>query len=417
MDYEAALISKILLEGCMDQVVDMSVKPELFMAYPVIWKEILATYSKHGEVPPVELIEERFPDLEIKSNDTSSSILVEELRKRRAHYLITEGIRRQADLLKKKDPFAAMADMRTVLLDADTDTRPSRDVNIVDTTEERLKAYNDVILKGGMLGIGTPWSILDEATQGFQNEDLIMLAGRGGTGKTWAEVILSRYNWHNGYKPLLITREMGVWQIIRRFDAVHAQLPYGRFRGGHLTTDELERWKSELSKMKGGLEFWVSGDDEGSVGVSGIRAKIRRYRPQIVYIDGGYLIEDERGGKAEWSRFANVCWDLKRLARSEGLPIVMTHQFSKEGLGKDGTADTLKFGDVKMWFDLMIGLYRTEELQLNKEMLFRIIKGRESEEISWVTNWDLEAMEFDTKDAGIDDVGEDSIDPEEGVSY
>lgn len=222
---------------------------------------------------------------------------------------------------------------------------------------------------------------------------------------TWAEVILSCHNWKQGYTPLLITREMSVWQVVRRFDAVNAQLPHKRFKAGMLTTDEYERWMASLEDMKKrSLPFYVSGDSE-IVGVTGVASQIQRYRPSVVYIDGGYMLEDDRGAKADWEKFKNICQDLKRLAQREKVPIVMTHQYSKDGIDGKGSADTLKYGDVKMWFDLMIGMFQDEKMRADKEMLFKIDKIRDGEGgLTWVSSWDLDNMTFEVK-PGLDDIG------------
>jgi hypothetical protein len=415
MDFENVLLSKILLEGCIEEVIDLQVSSDLFIDYRSTWNYLLSTFKKHGGVPPIEHVRQKF-GIEIEDHETPVSFLVEELQKRWTHNKVAEGMKRQAQLLKAKNPQAALEDMREVLLAADQTVRVSRDVNITEDPESRIADYEDIIKAEGMLGLPSPWPCLDEVTQGFQDGNLIMIAGRAKTGKTWAEVILSRHFWSLGYLPLLFSREMMVEQIIRRFDAVNAQLPFQRFKAGLLTTDEYERWVQTLKSMKGSTPFWVTGDDDGAVGISGIISKVHRYKPRVVLIDGGYLIRDERGGKASWERFANVCWDLKRAARKEDIPIIITHQFTQEGKGLKGDADTLKFGDVHMWFDLILGMYQTEALKLDKEMLFRINAQREGSTLEWVTDWDLEKMKFDVK-MGEDDIPAVPVDPDEVVEY
>ena len=161
------------------------------------------------------------------------------------------------------------------------------------------------------------------------------------------------------------------------------------------------------------------GDDGGNdLGVTGITAKIHRYRPHIVYIDGAYLINDDRGGKAGWERFGNVCQDLKRMAQREKIPVVVTHQFNAEGKGMDGSEETLKYGDVQMWFDLILGCYQSEDLRENKEMLIKILKHREGEKLKMVSEWDLENMSFEYR-PGEDDLQETDTpyDQEEPVKF
>lgn len=421
MDFEAALLSKILKdENALPQVLDQRVSDELFVGYPLLWGYMMETYAKHGGLPPIDFVEQKFPDFSFQAlQDTPVSFLVEELKKRHIHNLITDSIRTQADFLKTKDPYSALEAMRSTLMRADVDTRPSFDMNFAEDIDERLKRYDEAEKAGGVTGIPTPWDILNDVTQGFQSEDLIMIAGRGKVGKTWSEMIFALQNWKDGYIPLVFSREMAVWQIARRIDAIRAKLPYKRFKSGMLTSEEKERWMKSLELLKGARPLWLTGDDgDGHLGVTAITAKVERYNPHIIYIDGAYLIRDDRKGKQRWEQFYNVCQDLKRLAQRKKTPVVVTHQFGSSGKGMDGTEDTLKFGDVQMWFDVIIGCYRTEDMVENKEMLMKILKHREGEEAQWVTEWDFDTMSFDQK-PGEDDIreGEVPYDKEDPVKF
>jgi replicative DNA helicase len=402
MDYEAALISKVFSDSDLSKVFDERVKPELFVSYKKLWEFVLEVYSKHGGLPPKEEVENRFPHFDfVDTQDIPFSYISDELKKRHVHNILTDAMKEQAEKLKSKDPFSALEVMRSSLMKADLEARPSHDINFTEDFEERKKLFQRASEAAGVTGIPTPWPCLDEATQGFHEEDLIMIAGRGGIGKSWFSFMLAVDNWQNGAVPLIFSREMAVWQVTRRLDALNAKLPYRRFKNGTLSSDEEARWHKALADMKGGKPFWITGDDgDGHIGVTAIKAKIHRYRPDIVYIDGAYLIQDDRGGKQQWERFSNVCQDLKRLAQKESLPIVVTHQFNTSGKGMDGSEDTLKYGDVQMWFDLIIGCYQSEELRDNKEMLFKIVKHREGEKLQWVSEWDLDKMSFLMKHKG-----------------
>ena len=399
MDFEAALISRVLSnpEDYL-KVVDSKVSQELFIDHSALWGWISESYRDHSGLPPRELVGERFPDFEfIDSQNTPVSIFIDELKKRHVHNTIMAHQPSLIKFLKNKDPFSALEVMTECVLKVEKETRSCRDFSFTEQINERLVQYEQAQVSGGITGIPTPWRCLNEKTQGFHEEELIMLAGRSGVGKTWIEVVLAWHNWIQGYRPLLFSKEMATWQIVRRLDAVHAKLPYNRFKAGMLTSEEYARWKRHLSELNSKPKFWIVGDDDGFMGVTGIAAKIQRYQPQIVYIDGGYLVADDRKARDGWEQFKNVCWDLKRLSLRERIPIVMTHQFSKEGKGLEGNADTLKYGDVQMWFDLIIGIYQDEALRSNKEMLFKINKHREGSNTEWVADWDLDYMKFDEK--------------------
>ncbi len=402
MDYEAALISKVLRDDALGKVLDCRVKDELFVAHPKAWEYVIRTYTDHGGMPPVEMVEQKFPQYVYEDHkETPVTYLVDELKKRHLHNVLTAGLSQQATLLKAKDPKAALTILRETLMQADEDLRSSHDVNLVEDPKDRIARYDEAAMSdGGITGISTPWPCLDAVTQGFHSEDLIMIAGRGGVGKTWMAMVCAGHNWATGRIPLVFSREMAVWQVSRRLDAIIARLPYRRFKAGELSSEEKARWFAALEKMKGANPFWLTGDDgDGHLGVAAIAAKIHRYKPHIVYIDGAYLIQDDRKGKQRWEQFSNVCQDLKRLAQREKIPIVVTHQFNAAGKGQDGNEDTLKFGDVQMWFDLIIGCYQDPDMAKHLEMLFKINKQREGEKLEWVSEWDLDRMFFESKTA------------------
>jgi len=411
MDYEEALIAKIVLEKSIREVSEHNLQSELFLQCKKEWEYVVDFYRKHGESPPLDHFEKLFPDFDLTPSDAPMSFLIEELRNRLMYNLATAAMKEATEHLKQKDSGKAVDVFRSMVLKAELQTRPSKDVDLVENPLDRLKEYDERVEKGGLLGLPSPWPILDDVTLGFMAEELWMIVARGGVGKSWCEVVGSRFHWTMGIRSLLVTKEMAVRQIIQRFDAAHARIAHKRLRSGELTTDEYERYRETLEQMEESrVPFLVSGDDEGTGGVSGILAKIDRYRPGVVWIDGLYLIEDERRGKGEagWEKLKNVTGDLKAVARQRGIPIIVSHQFSKEGREDQGSADTLAYGDIQKWFDGILGMYQSEDLRLNREMMFKLLKHREGERCEFVANWDLENMLFEEKGAALDDVGVDA---------
>lgn len=256
---------------------------------------------------------------------------------------------------------------------------------------EKPEVHWDRIAEVSSAGVRKIYDLSVNDTHCFLANDIIV-------HNTWVETILSRYHWTLGYKPGLFTFEMGAQQIARRFDAVNAGLPYQQFRSGKLTHEQYEDWVKTMRDMEGGRPYWVIADEDGASGVSAIEAKIDQYGLDMAYIDGAYLIEDESGGESGWQRIANVMWALKKLARRKRIPIIVSHQFNKDAKGDQGTADDLAYSDVQKWADLIIGMFQTEALRLNKEMLWRLLKQREGERYEWVSEWDLERMAFIEKD-------------------
>lgn len=405
MDYEAAMIAKVVLEKKVLEAVDQGVKEELFLTHRLEWKYVMDFFRTHGAAPPQEEVVRRFPELILSNFDAPLSYLLEELQDRRVHGILAHAMKEAAPLLNKKEPQKALEIFRRAILTAEIETRSSKDVNVCEDPMRRLNEYQQIAECGGITGLPSPWPCLDDATLGFQPEELWMVVARGGIGKTWCEVVGSRFHWVMGYTPLLFSKEMSIGQMIKRFDAAHARISHKRLRAGQLTSEEYARYEQTLRSMKETSPFWISADDVGSGGISGIRAKVKRYKPKVVWIDGLYLIEDERGGNAGWERLKNVAGDLKSMARQEGIPVIVSHQFNKDAGEEGGTADTLAYGDVQKWCDGILGMYQNEELRLSKEMLFKLLKHREGDRLEFVSQWDLDNMQFDPKPGAFDGEG------------
>ncbi len=405
MDYEGALISKIVNEDQMTEVVNEGVMPDLFEMYQREWAYLVNFFKKYGKGPPISKFKAMFPEFVFESSDPPLSFLIEELRDRNTYNIGVQAMKDAAKCFKEKSPKEGIEVFRKAVLDYDARTRPSRDVNFTDNPLARLTEYNDVARMGGITGLTSPWPSLDEITLGFQPEELWMIAARSSVGKSWCEIVGARHHWANGIKTLLFSKEMAVEQFIKRLDAVHAGVAHRRLRSGQLTAEEYVRYEETLKSLEGTMPFWVSGDADLGGGVSGVWAKINKYKPRSVWIDGLYVMEDERRGRSEPERLKNISLDLKQCARQEGVTIFITHQFNLAGVGDQGTADTLSYGDLKKWFDGIIGMYQTDDLRLNREMLFRLLKNREGDLFQWVSSWDLEHMTFSEKSQSEDDIG------------
>lgn len=413
MNPEVSIILKCISDNSMVDILEHNVSVDMFNEFNFEWEFLNRVYLEHGATPSLDAFKTQFPKFPIVEVSDPLGYIVEELKTSYVHSLVVDSMRTQAEALKRKDPYSALNEMRKAISLGEERMRTSRDINVASNPESRIQDYREIERLEGMIGLPSPWKVLDELTQGFQDEDLIMIAARAGLGKTWCEVIIAEFLRRMGKVGVLFSKEMSVKQILRRFDAVTAGLPYQKFKSGSLTTMQFEKYKETMMALKGGTPLWISGDIDTKMGVSSVASKIDKYNPDMVYIDGVYMMRDERNAKQSWEKFSNICEDLKNLCQKKRTPILVTHQFNLSGKGDQGDADTLKYGDVQMWFDIMIGMYQTDDMKASKEMLFKINKCRDAPRIDWVTNWDLDNMDFELKVSGVDDIGDNDNDGDE----
>ena len=116
-------------------------------------------------------------------------------------------------------------------------------------------------------------------------------------------------------------------------------------------------------------------------GVMSIASKIDQYKPDIVMIDGMYLLNDDQKGDSRWERITNVSRDLKKLAQQKRVPIIATTQFNRATdetrvervtLSNIGFSDSLGQDclpkDTLIWSNR--GIVRLDELDDEKDLVF-----------------------------------------------
>lgn len=169
---------------------------------------------------------------------------------------------------------------------------------------------------------------------------------------------------------------------------------YGRFKSGTLTPQE-EKLYFDFLDMKSTLEPLIV---ETATGVSNVSAKIEQYQPDVVFIDGAYLMEDDQGAKEDWLRVAHITRDLKALAKLKKIPICINSQADSTTSKKTGPElENIGFSKaIGHDSDVVLGLLRDEEMIEDKEMKVKVLKQREGTLGNVVLNWDFSTMNFST---------------------
>ena len=403
MDIEQVFISKILTENVISKVLEENLPEDVFEHYTHEWDWIKEQFRLHGAAPPLDIFQKQWPDFVILNNDSPISYYVSELRKKRITTILQESMHKQAELFKANECGKALEVAKHAVILAEAETRPSQDINLIENTKQRDKEYREITCNEGITGLPFPWACLNEKTLGIHAGEIFLIAARNKVGKSWLLIQMALHLWRLKHSILIISKEMSSKQMVRRADAINARLAYSRFRSGQLHLDEAERWEKKLKEMdESDNLFMVVGDNESTGGVSSIEAKVQTYNPDVLYIDGLYLLADDKKAKSPWERLSNISYDLKRLAQRANLPIVVTHQFNLQGLADKGDENTLKNGDISLAYDGVMGLYSSPEMVLNKERHIKLLKNREGEEVEFTIEWDLDLMKFDVYKEGGD---------------
>jgi hypothetical protein len=149
------------------------------------------------------------------------------------------------------------------------------------------------------------------------------------------------------------SKEMTVKQMRRRCASILSGLDDGLIRTGKLSPEEKDIYFDCLADLKDSekeagaslrrcpaLLFLSDKGVKGGSTVEKLRARIEQFEPDILFVDGFYLMRDGRSGKKDRDHktVGNISADLKALARDLNITIFGTTQANREankGFGDD----------------------------------------------------------------------------------
>lgn len=243
-----------------------------------------------------------------------------------------DAIFRIEDLLKSGDTVGAVDTLRSSLGKIDSFVPvASRLVDSMDNVEAdtRLDEYHHRASKKGLVGLSTGFPTIDEATLGLQSGQLITVMAQPKVGKTTVCMVIGNHVYSVHEKPVLfISFEMGIRELSMRQDSLMAGVPFNDLQAGSLSKPDLIKYEEYLETVKDTRDwpFWFSDASSGST-VGAVSARIERLEPELVVVDGIYMMLDEQSGETNtWMAITNITRSLKRLATQTQIPIVINSQ-------------------------------------------------------------------------------------------
>ena len=229
----------------------------------------------------------------------------------------------------------------------------------VDRVSELAKA------KGGITGLSTGLSTLDNVTRGLQNADLIIIAARPAMGKTAFVLNLATHVALQGGTVAFFSLEMPREQLMHRIFCAEGQIEATHLARGELDDAEWERLVKVADRMmKTNLYF----DDTSSTTVLDIRSRARRLKAEhgldLIAIDYLQLIQAPGRVENRTLAVAEMTRSLKILARELNVPIVVLSQLSRATEGRSDKrpmlSDLRESGSIEQDADIVMFLYRED---------------------------------------------------------
>ena len=247
--------------------------------------------------------------------------------------------------------------------------RISRDLIPIREAVSRFYDQVDYVQRhqGELMGVPTGFTDLDKLLGGFQPSDLLIVAGRPGSGKTsFALSIMQSAATRHKKRVALFTLEMSAEQMVQRLVASMGNINSQNLRLGRLDDSDY----SKLAKAAGELsDMNIFIDDSAALTPMEIRAKARRLQSEhgvdMIIIDYLQLMTGE-GGRNE-NRVQEISYlsrALKGLARELNVPVLVASQLSRAVEQRQDKkpilSDLRESGSIEQDADIVMFIYRED---------------------------------------------------------
>ena len=399
-DNEERLISRVVRTRDIGPAMEAGISDDWFFVAEnrAVWKFIRQHWTKYEEVPTAVTVKDNFPTYRLLAVEDSLEYLIDQLLEYRRRQKAIEVVQTAADFIASGNHDQAIVEMsQGIATILDEGVSQSSDIDLTANTEQRYKEYLDIKTRdGGLLGYGTGFRTIDQATAGLQPGQLITIIAPPKTGKSVLAMQIAVNVHEAGHVPMFQSFEMTNIEQQHRHDAMRANIAHSRLTRGKLNPDEDRRYQAALKKMETMQKFYLT-DSVAARTVSGLQAKIEKIRPDIVFVDGVYLMEDEKSGETETPRaLTQITRDLKRLAQKYEIPVVISTQVLLWKM-KKGQVSADSIGYSSSFFqdsDVILGLQKQDEEDDSSREL-RIVASRNSGPATTDLMWDWEGGRFE----------------------
>lgn len=146
---------------------------------------------------------------------------------------------------------------------------------------------------------------------------------------------MANFAWKTQHKNVLyVSAEVSRAVLERRLDALNAEISCTGLKQGTLADMDMDRFKATLDDIKK-RESMMYIMDTPAISTAGIHAKIQELKSKgkldLVVVDYLALISPVETAKEDWKNIGNIALELRRIARTEGIPILTAHQTNAEG--------------------------------------------------------------------------------------
>ena len=218
----------------------------------------------------------------------------------------------------------------------------------------------------GVVGVDSGFAEINRLTSGFGEGDLIIVAARPAMGKTAFCLNLAQNALDRGKGVAIFSLEMPAEQLMLRMLSAKTSIPLQKLKVGDMGDEQWGRLTSAADEMSQ-RKFFV--DDNGSVDIHKVRAKLRKLKsqhPEISLAIIDYLqLMSSAGTRDRHIEVSDISRGLKLLARELNIPIIALSQLNR-GLEarsdkRPMLSDLRESGAIEQDADIVMFIHREDK--------------------------------------------------------
>ena len=339
------LLSKIMRTGQLAPVLDGGITSDDFPTSTerAMFDRLVSESTKYGGVIGANLAKEIFPMFTLCDDETTTveQLIAQTRQQRLVRELKAACV--QADALAEVDPAQALDYLEEILAKQNM-LRAKRRSGLTFERGMQLLAVRYNSMKAGLI-VGKanwPWVSMQTETQGMQDDDYIVYYGRPKSKKTFVLTYHIAETYNQGKRVLVYTKEMTDQNMLMRIAAFVGQLPYRETRlakldesleSVYLSLPDYVKERREETNGKNDLMILSGADvEEGGDTIEWLHRQIDAYEPDVVFIDGLYLMSPPKGVKKSadlHSRVLEISRSARRVQLRTKCPFAVTMQANR----------------------------------------------------------------------------------------
>lgn len=188
-------------------------------------------------------------------------------------------------------------------------------------------------------------------------QDLVVVGGRPSMGKTAFLLKWVKTQAKDGKKCLVFSLEMGRTQLMKRMASAESSVDATKIKRREAKSDELTRYVEGMGRIAS-LPIFI--DDTAGISIQQIRSRVRREKPDIVFIDYLQLVGCK--GESRRHEIEEISRKLKIIAKENNIPVVALSQLSRTLEQRPNKrpimSDLRESGAIEQDADIILFLYR-----------------------------------------------------------